>query len=123
MIHQEISGRILRSAIKVHAALGPGLLESAYQACMAHEMRRQGLFTQREVAVPVCYDGITVDCGFRVDFVVDRTVLVELKAVERLQGIHDAQVLTYLKLTGLRVGLLLNFNASTIPRGMRRLVL
>jgi GxxExxY protein len=123
MLHEAITAKVLRSAIAVHKALGPGLLESAYQACLAHEMRKQGLNALQEVGVPVLYDGMAIECGFRIDFVVERSVVVELKAVDRLHGIHDAQLLTYLKLTGMRVGLLLNFNATSIPKGMRRLVL
>jgi GxxExxY protein len=122
MLHEETTSKILQSAIAVHKALGPGLLESAYQACLAHEMRKQGLAALQEDAVPVQYDGVTIDCGFRIDFVVEGSVVVELKAVDGLHAIHDAQLLTYLKLTGIRVGLLLNFNATSIPKGMRRLV-
>ena len=122
MLHEETTAKVLQSAITVHKALGPGLLESAYQACLAHEMRKQGLNALQEVGVPVQYDGVTIDCGFRIDFVVEGSVVVELKAVDRLHAIHEAQMLTYLKLTGIRVGLLLNFNATSIPNGMRRLV-
>lgn len=122
MLHEDLTRSILGCAIKVHRALGPGLLESAYQACMAHEMQRMGLSIQREVQVPLVYEGLEVDCGYRLDFLVEGSVVIELKAVERLLAIHEAQVLTYLKVTGLRVGLLLNFNAVTIPKGTRRLI-
>lgn len=122
MLYEAVTSRILGSAIKVHKALGPGLLESAYQACMAHEMARQGLAIQKEVAIPLIYEGLEVDCGYRIDFVVEGSVLLELKSVERLHPIHDAQLLTYLKLTGMRLGMLMNFNAITIPKGTRRLI-
>jgi len=122
MLHQDVSARVLGSAIKVHTHLGPGLLESVYHACMAYELREQGLKARQEVRIPVHYGDVQLDCGFRADFIVEDAVLVELKAVDRLNEIHEAQVLTYLKLTGLRVGLLINFNAPTIPKGLRRLV-
>lgn len=122
MLHADVTGRIIRSAIKVHSALGPGLLESAYQACLAYEMQRQGLSIRCEAPLALSYDGIEIDCGYRLDFIVEEVVIVELKSVERLEPVHDAQLLTYLKLTGLRVGLLMNFNAITIMKGTRRFV-
>ena len=123
MLHEETTGRVLRCAIKVHTALGPGLLESAYHACLAHEMKRQGLVVREEVPLALAYDGLSIDCGYRMDFVVEDRVVLEIKSVERLVALHDAQLLTYLKLSGHRVGLLMNFNATSIPKGTRRLVL
>lgn len=123
LLHGEISGSILRCAIAVHTRLGPGLLESAYRACFAYELEKSGLRVQQEVPIPLCYENLQVTCAYRADLIVNDAVMVELKAVDQLKPIHEAQLLTYLKLTGLRVGLLLNFNAPTIPAGLRRLVL
>ena len=115
------SGEIIGACIEVHRHLGPGLLESTYERCLAHELALRQLPYQRQVHLPVTYKGTHVDCGYRLDFVVAETFLVELKAVERLQPIHTAQVLTYLKLTGLSVGLLVNFNVPVLKQGLRRL--
>ena len=114
-----IVGQIIGAAIKVHRALGPGLLESPYTDCLEHELRKIGLHVQREVPVPLMYDGIALDCCYRLDLVVDRDVIVEVKSVESLLPIHDAQILTYLRLTDARQALLLNFNAPTLKAGLR----
>ena len=117
-----LNQRILGCAIKVHRALGPGLLESAYRTCLVHELERSGLAVRTEVPIEIRYDGIGLQCGYRADIIVQESVLIELKAVDRLASIHDAQLLTYLKLSGIRVGFLLNFNATSLRQGIRRLV-
>ena len=115
------SDEVIAACIEVHRHLGPGLLESAYELCLAHELSLRRLRFERQRAVPVSYKGVQLDCGYRVDFVVDDTFLVELKTVERLMPVHVAQALTYLKLTGLPVALLVNFNVTTLKLGLRRL--
>ena len=114
---------VVDSALTVHRALGPGLLESVYSVCLAHELRKRGVQVQRELPLPISYDGILLDAGLRLDMLVDDCVIVELKAVEQLLPVHHAQVLTYLKLTGHRLGLLINFNTPLIKDGIRRIVL
>ncbi|MFQ6101512.1 MAG: GxxExxY protein [Anaerolineae bacterium] len=120
---KELTGRIIGAAIEVHRALGPGLLESAYQACLAQELSLRGLPFEREMPLPIDYKGLQLDCGYRLDFLVAGKVVVELKAVERIHPIHEAQLLTYLKLTGCRVGLLINFNVPVLKNGIKRMVL
>jgi GxxExxY protein len=107
----------------VHRQLGPGLLESAYEECLCYELRQSGIGFNRQVPLPVVYKSITLDCGYRIDVVVEEQVILELKTVERLMPIHEAQILTYLKLSGLRIGLLLNFNSAVLKNGMRRIML
>ena len=107
----------------VHRELGPGLLESAYEACLAFELVERGLSVERQKALPVKYRGVNVDCGYRIDLLVEGKVIIELKAVERLEPIHEAQLLSYLKLSGCKVGLLINFNVKVLKSGIRRLVL
>ncbi len=115
--------RILGAAITVHRELGPGLLESAYQACLAFELEDCGLRVERQVALPVEYRGVRLDCGYRLDLIVERTVVVEIKAVERIVPVHEAQLLTYLRLSGLPLGLLLNFNVPLLKDGgIRRFI-
>jgi GxxExxY protein len=123
LLQGEVTGTVLEGAIEVHRVLGPGLLENAYRACLVRELRLRGLRVEDEVAVPLLYKDTPVECGFRLDLVVEETVVVELKAVDRLLPIHDAQLLTYLKLSHRRVGLLINFNATPLRTGFRRLVL
>src|SRR5919106_224916 len=103
-------GQIIGAAIEVHTALGPGLLESTYEACLVHELLERGMSVERQKALPVAYKGIRVDCGYRIDLLVEGQVIVELKAVARVEPIHEAQLLSYLKLSGHQVGLLINFN-------------
>ena len=122
MTENEIGEAVLGAAMKVHSALGPGLLESVYETCLTHELRNQGFDVQRQVALPVEYDGQRIDTGFRLDIVVAEKVVVEVKAVERTAPIHTAQVLTYLKLGGFKLGYLLNFNVVHIRDGIKRLV-
>lgn len=114
-----IAQKILGAAIAVHRTLGPGLLESVYQTCLAYELRECGLRAEREVAVPVTYKGNRLDCGFRLDFLVEGQFIVEVKAVEQLTPIHTAQVLTYLRLSAAHQVFLLNFNTATLKEGMK----
>ena len=116
----QITERIIGAAIEVHRTLGPGLLESTYLACLVHELRQRGLEVEREKALPVVYKGVTLDCGYRIDLLVQHTVIVELKAVEELAPIHEAQLLSYLKLSGCPVGLLINFNVRQLTQGIKR---
>ena len=110
---------VIDAAIHVHRALGPGLLESAYQTCLAYELSRRGIRCRREVSIPVVYEGVRIDCGYRADLVVDDDLLVEVKAVEKLLPIHTAQVLTHLKLMNARQALLMNFCQTTLVDGLR----
>ncbi len=114
---------VISSAIKVHKTLGPGLLESAYEQCLAYEMTVQGISFERQLEVPVMYGAVRVDCGFRLDLFVGRQVVVELKSVESLAPIHNAQILTYMKLLNVPFGLLINFNAPLLKDGIRKFVL
>jgi len=117
-----ITELIVAGAIAVHRALGPGLLESAYEACLAYELADRGLAVERQKGLPVTYRGVTVDCGYRINLLVESSVIVELKAVEKLEPIHEAQLLSYLKLSGCKVGLLINFNVKMLKDGLRRMV-
>jgi len=118
-----LTSKIIGAAVEVHRSLGPGLLESAYEHCLAHELALRGIPFERQVMLPVLYKGVNVDCGFRIDLLVEREVVVEVKAVEALHPLHQAQLLTYLKLGGWRVGLLINFNSGVLKEGIRRMVL
>ncbi len=118
-----IARQVVDSAHAVHRALGPGLLESVYEVCLLHELTKRGLKVDRQVAVPLTYDGVRLDADLRLDLVVENSLLVELKAVETIPPVHHAQVLTYLKLSGLRLGLLLNFNVPVIRDGIKRIAL
>jgi GxxExxY protein len=117
-----ITEKIIGAAITVHKELGPGLLESAYEACLVYELSQLGLAVERQKSLPVTYRSVKIDCGYRIDLLVENKVVVELKAVERLEKIHEAQLLSYLKLSGYSVGLLINFNEETLTRGLKRLV-
>ena len=118
-----VTGEVLAAAIDVHRALGPGLLESAHQACLEQELSERGVPFQSQVDLPVEYKGRRMDCGYRLDFIVRDQVIVEIKAVESLAPIHEAQLLTYLRLSRIERGLLLNFNAAYLRNGVKRLVL
>lgn len=118
----EITQTIIGAAINVHKELGPGLLESAYETCLVYELTQKGLKVERQKALPIIYREIQLDCGYRIDILVEDQVIVELKAVERLEPIHEAQLLSYLKLSGCKVGLLINFNVRMLKRGIRRIV-
>ncbi|MGD9493186.1 MAG: GxxExxY protein [Bacteroidales bacterium] len=119
----KITELILEAAFKIHSKLGPGLLESAYKACLAYELKKMGLKVDVEKALPLIYDDLTLDCGYRIDLLVENQVIVELKAVDTFTDVHVAQVLTYLKLSGTKVGLLLNFNTKSLKDGIRRLAM
>ncbi len=123
MSENEWSHRIIGACIEVHRTLGPGLLENVYQECLAREFSLQKIPFKKEVAKPITYKGVLTECGLRLDFLVDNQVIVELKAVESLLPVHKAQVLTYLKLTGCKLGLLINFNVPILKSGIERLVL
>lgn len=118
----ESSGTIVDAAIRVHSALGPGLLESAYETCLAYELRERGLLVRTQVALPVVYKTITMDVAYRIDLIVEESIIVELKTVSKLLPIHEAQLLTYLKLSGHRLGLLLNFHVARMREGIKRMV-
>ncbi len=122
MDENELSNIIIGCAIKVHASLGPGLLESAYQECLYFELQQAKLKVEKEKALPLTYAEVKLDCGYRIDFFIEKKVIVEIKAVQLLSDIHLAQVLTYLKLTNCRLGLLINFNVTMLKTGIRRVV-
>ncbi|PYY16164.1 MAG: GxxExxY protein [Acidobacteria bacterium] len=117
-----ITEAIIGAAMRVHTALGPGLLESAYEVCLCHELVKLGYSVQRQVPLPVIYDSVRLDAGYKIDIIVDNLVIVELKCVERIIGVHEAQVLSYLKLSGKSVGLLINFHVRHLRDGIRRFV-
>ena len=119
----KITETIIGAAIEVHRHLGPGLLESAYQACLAREMDLRNLALEQEKQLFLEYKGLKLDCGYRLDFLVEQSVIVEIKAVEALQPIHEAPLLTYLKLSGCKIGLLINFNVPVLKNGLKRMAL
>ena len=119
----EVTEAVIGAAMEVHRALGPGLLESAYEECLCHELALRRIEFQRQVELPLIYKGVHLDCGYRMDVVVAGEVIVELKMVDELLPIHEAQLLTYLRLSGLHIGLLINFNVPYLKNGIRRLVL
>jgi len=122
-LEQELTGRIIGAAIEVHHALGPGLLESVYQICLERELEIQEIPFQRQLSLPVRYKDLVLDIGYRIDLLVDERVVVELKAVEHIDNVHEAQLLTYLRMAGKRVGLLINFNSPHLRDGIVRRVL
>jgi len=122
MTTNELTSTIIGAAIKVHRALGPGLLESAYRVCLAYQLRKYGLAVVEEQPIPVVYDAVKLDCGFRADLLVTGRVIVECKAKETLHRVDKAQVLSHLRLTGLEVGLLINFHALVLKDGIQRIV-
>lgn len=117
----QITEKIIGCAIEVHRSLGPGLLESAYEECLCYELSQIGLKFQRQVPLPVIYKGVKLDCGYRMDLVVDNLVIVEIKAVERIIPVHEAQLLSYLKLANKPIGLLMNFHVSVLKNGLKRI--
>lgn len=123
MHENEIGTLLLDAAFEVHRQLGPGLLESTYESCMAYETGERGLFTETQVALPVVYKGVRLDCGYRIDMRADYKVIVEIKAVEKLNDVHLAQLLTYMKLAGCKLGYLINFNVKNLKDGIKRVVL
>jgi GxxExxY protein len=122
MTENEIGEAIIGAAMKVHSALGPGLLESAYGLCLAHEIERKGLAVRRQVSIPIRYEGLLIDNGYRIDLLVDSRVVVELKAIEALLPVHRAQLLSYLRLGDFKLGYLLNFNVAHMRDGIARIV-
>ena len=120
MTENEISDKIIGCAIEVHKALGPGLLESAYSECLFYELRKSGLKVEKEKPLPLVYKEVKLDIGYRLDLIVEDKVIVELKAVEAITDVHLAQVLTYLKLSGCKLGLLMNFNVIRLVEGLKR---
>ncbi len=122
MEQNEITDAIIGAAIEVHRELGPGLLESTYEACLAYELSQRGLEVVRQFYLPLRYKGLQLDAGYKVDLMVERRVIVELKAVEQLDPIHEAQLLSYLRLSGCHVGLLINFNVRALRNGIKRMV-
>lgn len=122
MTENEISYNVIGCAIKVHKALGPGLLESAYESCLYFELVKSGLIAERQKPVPLIYEEVKLDCGYRADIVVEKKMIVEVKAVEALNEIHLMQTLTHIKLLDFRLGLLINFNVPVLPEGIRRVV-
>ena len=122
LYQQELTGQIIGAAIEVHKQLGPGLLESTYQACLCHELELRGISFECQKPLALEYKGIRLECGYRIDLLVAGLVIVELKSVEALAPIHEAQLLTYLKLMGVKVGFLINFNVVVLKDGIRRLV-
>ena len=123
MEFDDLSNRVIGCAIEVHRHLGPGLLESAYEQCLAHELNRSGITFQLQHPQPVQYKDIRLDCGYRIDILVENELIVELKSVEEIKGIHEAQRLTYMKLAGVKIGLLINFNHIKLKDGIQRFVL
>jgi len=119
---ERVAAIIVDAAVKVHIALGPGLLESVYQKCYVHEHRKRGLSVETEVALPIHYDGESVESGLRIDMLVEGSIVVENKSVEKLHPLHEAQLLTYLRLSGRRIGFLLNWNSVLIKDGIKRMV-
>lgn len=119
----ELSRQVVDAVFQVHQNLGPGLLESVYEACLCHELGKRDIAFQRQVTLPVVYDGIEIEAGLRLDLWIDKKLIVELKAVEALNEIHQAQLMTYMKLTGTRLGLLVNFNVPAIRQGIKRIIL
>ena len=118
----QVTRKIIGAAINVHRALGPGLLEGTYEACLAYELVQLGLKVERQKELPVHYRGVIIDCGYRLDLLVEDEVVIEVKAVEQLLPVHQAQVMSYLRMSGFRVGLLLNFNVRVLKQGLKRIV-
>ena len=123
LLRGELTEEVIGLAIKLHRRVGPGLLESVYERCLCFEFQRAGIEFQRQVDVPVVYDGVSLEAGFRADIIVARELILEIKAVDKLLPVHEAQLLTYLRMSGYRIGLLLNFNALRLKDGIRRFVM
>ena len=123
MEFDELSNRVIGCAIKVHRQLGPGLLESTYEQCLAHELSLNSIDFKMQQPLPVQYKGITLDCGYRVDLLIEDKMIIELKSVDQIKGIHEAQLLTYMRLADIKTGLLMNFNVTRLKSGIKRFVL
>ncbi len=122
MVSSQLSERVIGLCIEIHRNLGPGLLESAYEECLCYELSNAGLKFERQKPIPVVYKDVHLDCGYRIDIVIEDELLLELKSVEKTLPIHEAQILTYLKLSDIRVGLLINFNSTILIKGIKRFV-
>jgi len=122
MIENEITGTVIDTAYKIHTKIGPGLLESAYQSILVYELKNRGLHVDSEIPMPIHYEGIDLDVGFRADLIIENKVIIELKSVEKVAEVHKKQLLTYLRISGLQVGLLINFGAPLIKDGIFRIV-
>jgi GxxExxY protein len=123
MKFDELSCRVIGCAMEVHRALGPGLLESTYEQCLAHELKRSGIKFELQHPLPVEYKGIRLDCGYRVDVMINDELIIEIKSVEQVKDVHEAQLLTYMKLSNIKTGLLINFNVKMLRTGIKRFVL
>ncbi len=121
-LYDELTSKIIKSAIEVHKALGPGLLETVYETCLISELKDSGLKVEWQKSLPIEYKNVKLDCGYRLDILVDESVIIEVKAVAELGKLHEAQLLTYLKLSKCRVGLLINFNVKILKQGVRRII-
>jgi GxxExxY protein len=122
MLYEDLTEKIIGAAIEVHKLLGPGLLESAYEECLDYELKSVGLNTKRQVPVPIVYKEIKLECGYRIDLLVEDKVIIELKSVEILNPVHEAQILTYMQFAEKRIGLLMNFNVTKFKNGFRRYI-
>jgi GxxExxY protein len=123
LVAEQLTEQIIAAAIEVHRSLGPGLLENAYEECLCHKLSLRDLRFERQVALPVTYKGVALECAYRMDIVVEGQVVVEIKAVDAVLPVHEAQLLTYLKLSGLKIGLLLNFHEEVLRKGIKRRIL
>ena len=121
MKNEQVTGQIIGASLRVHSILGPGLLESAYRLCLAHELTQRGVRVQSEIPIPVVYDGLVIDVSYRIDLLVEQCVVVELKTVRKLMPVHHAQLLSYLRLSKLSTGLLINFHVSRLRDGIKRI--
>jgi GxxExxY protein len=123
LVHQELTKKILGAAIEVHKALGPGLFESVYEQCLSHEFKLRNISFERQLLVPVVYKGLKLECGYKLDLLVENTVILELKSIERILPVHEAQLITYLKLLNKQVGFIINFNVPVLKNGIVRKIL
>jgi GxxExxY protein len=119
--NEQITGQIIKASLRLHSILGPGLLESAYRICLAHELTQRGVQVQSEVPVPIVYDGLVIDVGYRIDLLVEHCVVVELKTVQKLMPVHHAQLLSHLRLSKMPTGLLINFHVARLRDGIKRI--
>jgi GxxExxY protein len=122
MIENELANKVIGIAIDVHKALGPGLIESAYQECLFHKINSTGLYVEKEKPIPLIFEEVKLDCGYRIDLLVEKKLVLELKAVDALNDLHLAQILTYLKLGNFKLGLLINFNVTMLKKGIKRVI-
>lgn len=123
MLYNDITDKIIGSAIEVHKNLGPGLLESAYEECLSYELLQKGLNIERQKPVPIIYKDVKLDCGYRIDVLVENKIIIELKSVDEFHPVHEAQILTYMKFAEMKIGLLINFNVTKLKNGIKRYIL